>query len=91
MDEVKQTTKPTFFDLCMEHELGYSMLQVVADLAGVPLSTVEAMFAGFPVPKEQAQSVLVIVSQHTGKTCNLDTMTVPLLNESEIHHEHGCY
>ena len=87
MDETNQVTpyptKLPFIDVFQQSQLGYDMLvKVAAELANVPRFAIHAMIVGNPVAPNDAQAVLTILSQHTGKTWNLDNVDVPVLPTS---------
>ena len=96
MDETKHQvtlppTKLSFIDLFRQSQLGYDMLVIKgAELAKVPRSVVNAMIVGNPVAPDDAQAVLAILSQHTGKAWSLDTVDVSVLSTtSETKVQHG--
>jgi len=78
-----QPTKLPFIDVFRQSQLGYDMLVTRgAELAKIPRSVVDAMIVGNPVAPNDAQAVLTILSQYTGKTWNLDTVEVSVLATS---------
>jgi hypothetical protein len=65
----------------MIYQFDVRQLQDIGERAGVPNSVVNALFVGEPVERSDAEKVLVIVSELTEKTWNMDNTTVPLKGE----------
>jgi hypothetical protein len=85
---VPRPDRPRFFDICLLHQIDVGGLQIIADLSGVPGSTVEAMFVGTPVERVDALRVLSFLSQMIRVPLSLESMNVPLIiPDTEVHCE----
>jgi hypothetical protein len=80
-DARPRLTRPRFYDLCLIYQFDIRRLQDMGNRAGVPDAVVHALFVGEPVERSDAEKVLVVVSELTGKPWNLDNTTLPLKGE----------
>jgi len=71
--------KASFKHVLQESRIGYPKLLSMGEEAKIPRSIIAAMVIGNPVPLSDAIVVLTILSRHTGKTWNLDTVSVSTL------------
>jgi hypothetical protein len=76
---ISRENRVGFHELCVMYELDYETLLEMARRAGVPSTTLDAMFIGEPVRRSHAAKMLDAFSTQTGRSCTLTNVKVPLL------------
>ncbi len=79
----RPSVKPSFYDLCKEHELDYDELVIIADKASVDKKVVDDMYVGLPVERNDVIAVLEAFSEFVGDIWTIDDVNVQTVPESE--------
>jgi hypothetical protein len=92
MDELQQPTQPPsilFYNLCLMYNFTYQSLKKLAETAGVPRSTVDAMFLGNAVRRAEAEKVLEAFSALVHQAWTFESVKVLLLPTfADLHTQH---
>ncbi len=71
--------KPNFATIYTKAGLSYSLIDTIAELADVPRYVLNQMLTGEPVAPQDAEDVLHVINQQTGKTWTLANTAIPVL------------
>ncbi len=75
---VEPPKKPNFATIYAQSGLGYGLIDTIAELAQVPRYVLNQMLMGEPVAPQDAEAVLRVINQHTGKQWTLSTVDIPV-------------
>ena len=78
-----QTNKISFSTMISMSGLDYQALLEIAKRANIEQRVIDAMYTGVPVQRDHAETILAAISAYTGKTWNLDTVKVVLLENDQ--------
>src|SRR5215469_13585363 len=83
-------SQPTFYNVVLMHELDYPTLQGIAQMAGVDISIMDAMFTCVAIHRVDALKILAAFSKYTGESYTLENVRVALHSTlSEIVENHN--